>query len=120
MRLQLAAERATVDNRRAAHRFPLQLSVQVRVTAPAWSARFPGTTRDISSTGVYFLSAQKVEAGSAVEVLVRLPQRILPRGEAQVRCQGRVLRVDALPGGPTPMLGVAASIEGSDFLSSLH
>jgi len=120
MRLQLAAEYRTVDNRRGAHRFPLQLPVQVRVTAPAWSARSTGTTRDISSTGLYFFSAQKFAAGSVVEVLVTLPQRILPRGEAQVRCQGRVLRVDALPGGAAPVLGVAASIDGSDFLSSLH
>ena len=105
-----------MDNRRAAHRFPLQLPIQVRATSPAWSARTAGRTRDISSTGLYFFSAQKFAAGSVVEVLVTLPQRILPRGEAQVRCQGRVLRVDAAPASGTPMSGVAASIEGYDFL----
>ncbi|MGH9788786.1 MAG: PilZ domain-containing protein [Candidatus Acidiferrales bacterium] len=109
-----------MDNRRAAHRFPLQLSVQVRATSPEWSRRISGTTRDIGSTGLYFLSGQKFDVGSAVEVLVTLPHRILPRGEAQVRCKGRVLRVDALPGGATAMLGVAASIEGYDFLTAPH
>lgn len=94
----------------------MQLPIQVRATSPAWSARTPGTTRDISSTGLYFFSAQKFPAGSVVEVLVTLSQRILPRGEAQVKCQGRVLRVDAAPSGGTPMSGVAASIEGYDFL----
>lgn len=105
-----------MDNRRAAHRFPLELPVQVRVTAPAWSARTAGTTRDISCTGLYFFSAQKFAAGSVLEVLVTLPQRILPRGEARVRCQGRVLRVDAASSGETTLSGVAASIDGYDFL----
>ena len=105
-----------MDNRRVTHRFPLQLPVQVRVTSPAWSPRSAGTTRDISSTGLYFFSAQKFAAGSVLEVLVTLPQRILPRGEAQVRCQGRVLRVDAALSGGTTLSGVAASIDGYDFL----
>jgi hypothetical protein len=109
-----------MDNRRGSYRFPLQLPVQVRATSPAWSERTAGTTRDISRTGLYFVSARRFEAGSAVEVLVKLPARLLPRGEAQVRCTGRVLRVDTLPGGATPALGVAASIEGYDFLSSVR
>jgi len=86
------------------------------MTAPAWSARSAGTTRDISRTGVYFFSEQKFSAGSVVEVVLTLPARLLPRGEAQVRCQGRVVRVEA-PGGAKPVSGVAASIEGYDFLS---
>ena len=107
-----------MDNRRGSHRFPLQLPVQVRVTSPAWTERAAGTTRDISSTGLYFVSARKFDSGSVVEVVLTLPPKLLPRGEAQVRCTGRVLRVDPLPGGGTPALGVAASIEGYDFLSS--
>ncbi|MGH9813451.1 MAG: PilZ domain-containing protein [Candidatus Acidiferrales bacterium] len=109
-----------VDNRRGAHRFPLQLPVQVRVTSPSWSARTAGRTRDISSTGLYFFSPQKFAAGSVVEVVVTLPQRILPRGEAQVKCQGRVLRVDAAPTGGPAMSGVATSIEGYDFLHPMQ
>ncbi len=112
-----------MENRRGSNRFALQLPVQVRATSPAWSSRIAATTRDISRTGLYFVSAQKFDAGNAVEVLVTLPQRILPHGEARVRCTGRVLRVDAVPaaaGGAQPMQGVAASIEGYDFLSPLR
>jgi hypothetical protein len=108
-----------MENRRSSYRFPLQLPLQVRATSPAWSELAAGTTRDISRTGLYFVSQQKFAAGHAVEVLVTLPQRILPRGEAQVRCTGRVLRVDSLPGA-TATQGVAASIEGYDFLSPLR
>lgn len=105
-----------MGTRRAAHRFPLQLPVEVRVTAPGRSERVAGTTRDVSRLGLYFFSTQEFRAGSAVEVVLTLPPRILPRGEARVRCRGRVLRVDPPANGKLGP-GAAASIEGYDFLT---
>jgi len=106
-----------MGNRRVAHRFPLELPVQIRVTAAGSSERVPGKTRDISRTGLYFFSAQRLHAGSDVEVVLTLPPKILPRGEAQVRCRCRVVRVEASANGK-PASGAAATIDDYDFLSS--
>jgi hypothetical protein len=76
---------------------------------------FPITlvTRDISSTGVFFLCPKQIAAGAAVELEIVLVSRPMGHGSVVVATQARVSRVEpaAMPG----WYGVAASFDDVHF-----
>lgn len=64
-----------------------------------------GITRDVSQTGVYFLTDEKITPGMLLDLTIELAHAI-PGETMQLHCQGRVVRVEVLNG----KTGVAASI----------
>jgi hypothetical protein len=72
-----------------------------------------GRTLNLSSRGVYFLSATPLEAGSAVDIDVTLTNACA-HGPITLHMHGRVIRVDQLEA----TLGVAAVIESWDVADS--
>lgn len=69
------------QEKRRARRYP--------ITAPvAWESG-DGITQNVSTCGVYFLTAQPFKPGQPVELTVTLPRQAIP-----VRGQGTVVRVD--------------------------
>lgn len=76
---------------------------------------FPVTlvTRDISSTGVYFLSPKQLEAGSFLELEIVLVSRPMGRGNVVLTTRAHVLRHEpaAVPG----WIGIAASFDDVQF-----
>jgi|SRR5579864_778285 len=76
---------------------------------------FPVTlvTRDISSTGVYFLSPKLLSAGAAVELEIVLVSRPLGHGNVVLATRAHVQRVEpaAMPG----WYGIAASYDDVEF-----
>jgi hypothetical protein len=76
---------------RAALRLPLRLTEVDHVVEPV-----PITllTKNISSSGVYFLAPKKIEPGTAIEMEVGLVERPLGRGGVRMRTVAHVVRAD--------------------------
>ena len=72
-------------------------------------------TRDVSSGGVYFEVDEAPQPGSKLEFVITLPTEITLTGPVQIRCIGKVIRVDHGSGG---QVGVAATIDRYEFLRS--
>lgn len=70
-------------------------------------------TRDVSSTGVYFLSPKRLPPGAAVELEIVLVSRPLGHGNVVLATRAHVQRVDtaAMPG----WYGIAASYDDVQF-----
>jgi hypothetical protein len=95
---------------RATLQLPLKLRSINRVVED-----FPITlvTRDISSTGVYFLCPKALSAGAAVELEIVLVSRPLGHGNVVLATSAHVQRVEpaAMPG----WYGIAASYDDVQF-----
>ena len=95
-------------------RATLQLPLRLRSVNNV-AEKFPITlvTRDISSTGVYFLCPKQVAVGTAVELEIVLVSRPLGLGNVVVATSARVQRLEpaAMPG----WYGVAASFDDVQF-----
>jgi hypothetical protein len=102
------------EEKRATRRFALRLPLSVNYTEEA-SAQEAAQTRDVSARGISFYVDSAVEAGSAIEFTLTLPPEITLTESIQVRCKGRVVRVDGTT--PTGKIAVAAVIDEYEFLS---
>lgn len=95
---------------RATLKLPMQLRSVNNVPE-----EFPITlvTRDISSTGVYFLCPKQVAVGTSVELEIVLVSRPMGRGNVVVATMAHVQRLEpaAMPG----WYGVAASFDDVQF-----
>jgi hypothetical protein len=76
---------------RAALRLPLRLTQVNDIAEPT-----PITllTKNISSSGVYFLAPKRLEPGTAIELEVGLVERPLGRGGVRMRTVAHVVRAD--------------------------
>lgn len=72
-----------------------------------------GETRNLSSTGVYFVVSGPVELGSLLEFVITLPEDISLAGPVRLLCKGKVTRVEQQE---EALYGVAATIERYEFL----
>lgn len=70
-------------------------------------------TRDISSTGVYFLSPQMIPPGSPIEMEVVLVERPLGRGNVTLATLAHVQRAE--PAATPGWYGIAASFDDMEF-----
>lgn len=79
---------------RAALRLPLRLTQVNQQREPV-----PVTllTRNISSSGVYFLSPKRIEPGTAIELEVGLVERPLGKGGVRLRTLAHVVRTEESP-----------------------
>jgi hypothetical protein len=95
---------------RASLHLPLRLRSVQNV-----AERYPITlvTRDISSTGVFFLSPKRIELNSAIELEIILVSRPLGRGNVVAVTVANVRRVESanMPG----WFGIAASFDDLKF-----
>jgi len=89
------------SERRRVKRYPMEV--------PMRFGDDEGRTLNLSSRGVYFLSAMPLEAGASVEMDVTLTNACA-QGPITLHMRGRVIRVDQLEA----TLGVAAVIETWD------
>ena len=99
-----------VEKRRAT-RFPMALPLILAKQAEASDEL--AQTRDVSSGGVYFEVAEAPTPGSRLEFVLTLPTEITLTGPVQIRCVGKVVRVDH---GAGRQVGVAATIDRYEFV----
>jgi len=95
-------------------RASLRLPLRLRGIADR-AEDFPITlvTRDISSTGVFFLCPRKLGLSTQIELEVVLVSRPMGRGNVVIVSKGRVTRLEpaAMPG----WFGIAASFDDLEF-----
>jgi len=104
----------TQPDKRATRRFALRLPVSVNYAENGSSGK-PAQTRDVSARGICFYVDSKVEPGASIEFTLTLPPEITLTESIQVRCRGRVVRVD--DSGTDGKLAVAAVIDEYEFVS---
>lgn len=95
-------------------RATLKLPLKLRSVDKA-REEFPITlvTRDISPTGVYFLSPKQIAVGATIELEVVLVSRPLGRGNVVMVSVARVLRSE--PAATPGWYGIAASYDEMEF-----
>jgi PilZ domain len=79
-------------------------------TLPVKLARGDGVTRNVSATGIYFITSQTLKEGA--EVRFALDFQDFPGGAIQVNCIARVVRIEEQDG---KNKGVAAAIQSFEF-----
>jgi hypothetical protein len=91
------------------------LKLPLRLIGVAGEQQIPMmlVTRNISSSGVYFLAPRAIQAGAAIDLEVALVDRPLGQGCVQMRTAAHVVRVDETE---TPgWSGYAASFDDISF-----
>ena len=92
------------------------LRLPVRLTGVEGSAEIhPVTlvTRDISSSGIYFLAPRRIDPGTAIEIEVALVERPMGQGTVKMSTAAHIIRMDAteIPG----WHGLAAQFDNFEF-----
>jgi PilZ domain-containing protein len=105
-----------MTERRTTRRYDLSLPVIIRTPAKRAEGLQEGKTRDISTRGLYFIFDQDLEAGSELDLTLRLPAEITHGAEVLVRALGKVLRIEPRNEDGTTRMGVAAVIERYDIV----
>jgi hypothetical protein len=82
-----------VTEKRKNQRFDLRLPLQV--VGSGASKKTKGETKNMSSSGVLFTSAEPVPVGEPIEYVITFPKAPGTRSEVRLRCVGTVLREDA-------------------------
>jgi len=82
-----------------------------QIEVPVNFGRGTGISRDISFTGIYFITGERVESGELLRLAFELDFAI-PGKSLQLDCQGQVLRVENLG----KRFGVAAKINEITYL----
>src|SRR4030081_600393 len=90
--------------RREARRFTMSLPMRV-FPREAKGRELDAYTRDVSSRGLYFLTAANFEIGGEIEFVITLPQQVTQSGDVNIRCLGEVVRIEPTENG---RVGIAA------------
>ena len=101
-----------LSDRREARRFVMKLPVRV-LARDAKEHELKAHTRDVSYRGLYFLTDNKFDYGNEIDFIITLPQQMITAGDVNIRCHGRVVRVETADNGKT---GIAAKIERYEFV----
>lgn len=99
------------SDRREARRFTMSLPMRL-LARGADQSELKAQTRDISYRGLYFLAESRFEIGGEIDFVLTLPQGFSQAGAVNIRCRGRIVRVEPTENG---RMGVAARIDRYDF-----
>lgn len=100
--------------RRIHRRFDMTLPIRIRVKAEV--PILETATKDISARGLYFSLSGEIQLGTELECEVTLPPELCQGNTIQVKCRGRIVRVERREGDPS--IGVAATIEDYEFVKT--
>jgi c-di-GMP-binding flagellar brake protein YcgR len=101
-----------MEERRLAHRYKLPLPVLIkRLPLDTLAGEMRVTTRDVSTTGVYFTSDERLAVGLKLDLSLTLPSEITQGSAVIIDAQARVMRVDEQPSGGEDRFGIAAAID---------
>ncbi len=105
---------SVVEDRRRSPRACLSLPLQlISVAGNLEPAPITLVTKNISSSGIFFLAPRAIEPGTAIELAVALVERPLGRGSVRLKTAAHIVRVQEceVPG----WYGFAASFDDIDF-----
>jgi hypothetical protein len=101
-----------MEERRIAHRYKLPLPVVVKcLPLREGSDALHATTRDVSTSGVYFTSDERLSIGSRLDLSLTLPPEVTQGSTVVIDARAKVLRVDERPTGFLNHFGIAAAID---------
>lgn len=98
----LAPNKDAQLDKRTASRFSMSLPLHVDGKT--------GTTRNVSTRGIYFETDESYTPGAELQLSMDL-LNVMPEGAAQLICKGRIVRVEPKEG----RLGIAVTIESHHF-----
>ncbi len=104
-----------MDERRESPRYKLLIPIEVRSSS---RKRIEGTTRDVSTAGLYFLADQPLEEGTTVEFVLQLPITVHPGGKAFIKAHGRVVRRETIQDNGLRQVGIAVKTERHDVIQT--
>jgi hypothetical protein len=110
-----SGETFTGKEHRGSRRFPLNLSVTL-VRSGRREIDQRAETRNLSSTGVYFVAPAGIGIGSHLRFVIMLPE-LSSAPPIHVLCKGIVVREEVQSQGK---IGVAATIERHEFVREGH
>jgi hypothetical protein len=99
-----------MEDRRVTHRYKLPLAVTV-LPLGGGPSEIHATTRDVSTTGVYFTLDQRLPVGVKLDLSLSLPAEVTDGSPVVVDAQARVTRVDERSAETVHRFGIAAVIE---------
>lgn len=105
---------SVVEDRRRSPRACLSLPLQlISVAGNPEPEPVTLVTKNISSSGIFFLAPRAIEPGTAIELAVALVERPMGRGSVRLKTAAHVVRVQecGVPG----WYGFAASFDDIDF-----
>ncbi len=88
---------------------------RIALEAPVNLGNTTGMTRDISPSGIYFVTDQQLQPGNAINFSVPLDY-VCPGKPIILECQGLILRVEVLG----EKIGVAARIQECWCTQAVH
>lgn len=102
-------------DRRAVRRFDLSLPIEIH-TSLEQARLLRGTTRDLSSRGVYFIIDQGLAPGSELDFTLTLLAAMTADTDVFVQARGRVVRLEPRTEEGRDRFGIGAIIEAYDFV----
>jgi hypothetical protein len=104
--------------RRRQVRTPVEIPVKIRPKTdhPAEQVELSGTTRDLTSSGIFLYTDSGFEPGAKIELVLMLPPSIELGPGGWTLCQASVIRVEPSAG---KGIGVAATFDRIERLPEL-
>ncbi len=102
-----------MTERRTVRRY--QVAIPIAVWGPDLK-QLQGTTRDMSTNGVYLFVDEPVSVGAPLQFLLRLPTGSTNPEETLVRGHGKAMRVEEIWEEGARHVGIAAAIEAYSFI----
>ena len=100
------------SERREARRFNMNLPLRV-LPREAKGRELNAQTRDLSYQGLYFLAEADFQVGNDIDFVITLPEQVTQSGDVNIRCQGKIVRVETTENG---RIGIAAKIARYEFI----
>lgn len=105
-----------MSERRSARRYDLSLPIMIRSAALGGAETQKGTTRDISTRGLYFVVDQELRGGTDLDIMLTLPSEMTHGDDVMVKAAGKIVRIEDRVEDGTLRRGVAAIIERYDIM----
>jgi hypothetical protein len=101
-----------LNDRRSGERLPVRVPVKVRHDG----SEQEGTTRDLSSSGIFLYSESGMKPGSKLELVVMLPPGLGLGPGGWTLCQASVVRIEQSDG---KGMGIAATLDRVEFVPEI-
>jgi Tfp pilus assembly protein PilZ len=105
-----------VSERRISLRLPLKTALQVRIWKSG-SAQRRTESVNLSQTGAFFATDVPIAIGSAIEILLKMPEEVTGKPATEWRCSGRVVRLQPVDT-PQGKFGVGIEFDYYEILRS--
>jgi Tfp pilus assembly protein PilZ len=105
-----------VSERRISRRLQLKTPLRVRVWKSGPAER-SAESIDLSQKGAFFVTDAPIAIGSAIEILLKMPEEVSGKPSSEWRCSGRVVHLQSVDT-PQGKFGVGIEFDYYEILRS--